>query len=343
MKRINRLYLALTALAAVALLIAAAPVIDRQFPGGIRLSGNSHRYTDSGTELLRDSLGVTQWIGNVLSPTSTPTFAGVNVTGTGPSAFNGIIDLTGTKNAIVKYGGTTTNLEAATAADLTNTVAQVLSSASSPMFASVYVGASNLVGEVSRKIEAGTSDVLTGKTFDAAATGNVLKQTKYLYLGQAWHRLDNAGCVVVNSNDFAAVHFMMPQFSGSAATNANTCRFALVVPPDIDTTVDLTVTIKVELGGADTADHIYHVGMASVADSAAASATAANFVAFTLTGDASGASGDIETVTGTLTAWKSNVTAGQFWIIELRRDGANDASTQASYLREMVISYGSTL
>lgn len=46
------------AVGAVVLLAGAAADINRHFPGGITLSGNSHVYTDSGTELQRDGVAV---------------------------------------------------------------------------------------------------------------------------------------------------------------------------------------------------------------------------------------------------------------------------------------------
>lgn len=189
------------------------------------------------------------------------------------------------------------------------------------------------------------STALSGPVSIATNGTTSVKTTKYLYIGQGWNRLSGTGCVLVNTNDVTAVHFMVPQFSGDATTgvtNQNFVRFVLAVPADIDTSVDLTATLKFELGGADTAAHTYHIGMVSVADSAAADATAATYVTLSFAGDASGASGDIETIgPTTLTGWKSAVTAGQYWVIQLDRLGS-DTSTVNSWLRELVIAYGST-
>lgn len=151
--------------------------------------------------------------------------------------------------------------------------------------------------------------------------------------------VDNAGCTYPNTNDFTLPTFMVPQFSGTGASNANYCRFAIRVPSDIDTAVDLTAALTFELTGADTGAHTYHLGMVSIANSAAIAGTPANFVSLSFAGDASGASGDVESIAATtLTGWKSAVTAGQWWLLELRRDGT-DASTVASRLQELEIFY----
>jgi hypothetical protein len=68
-----------------------------------------------------------------------------------------------------------------------------------------------------------------------------------------------------------------------------------------------------------------------------------NEIAMTFAGDASGAQYDIVTVGfTTLTNWKSNVTAGNFWSIFVCRDGDADASTVGSYSMSLTIRYGST-
>jgi hypothetical protein len=187
-----------------------------------------------------------------------------------------------------------------------------------------------------------TTDTFTNKTLDAAATGNVLKQIRSLKFNFP-RMVDNTGCTIGNTNNYSLATFMVPQFSGTGATNANYMRFGVRVPDDIDTAVDLTAKLTFELTGADTGAHTYHVGMVSIADSAAIAGTAANFVALSFAGDGSGASGDVESIAATtLTAWRTNMTAGQWWLIELRRDGANDASTVASRFQELEIFYTST-
>jgi len=156
------------------------------------------------------------------------------------------------------------------------------------------------------------------------------------------HRCDGTGAVIA-TNDYTQAYWGHALFSGSAATNANYIEYRLVVPDDIDTSVDLKVTRwKVRLSAADTSAHIYNIGMASVADSASYdSPTLGQWVSLSLSADASGASGDVETVSNvTLTSWKSNVTAGQLWVIRINRDGASDTSNIASYDAGLVLEYG---
>lgn len=256
--------------------------------------------------------------------------------------------------------GTLTVTNAVTALTITTATEATANMATATAGTLTVTNGSTLAGAVTAPSIAVTNNASVGGTAtiatSAIATATIgtltvtngpahIKTTKYLYIGQGWNRLSGTGCVLVNTNDVTAVHFMVPQFSGDATTgvtNQNFVRFVLAVPADIDTSVDLTATLKFELGGADTAAHTYHIGMVSVADSAAADATAANYVTLSFAGDASGASGDIETIGATtLTNWKSNVTASQYWVIQLDRLGS-DTSTVNSWLRELVIAYGST-
>jgi len=83
--------------------------------------------------------------------------------------------------------------------------------------------------------------------------------------------------------------------------------------------------------------------MASIADSEANSASIANTIGLTFSADASGAQGDVETASGTLTGWAEAVSAGEKIIIRVARDGddaANDSSTVDSYSDKLVIRYG---
>jgi hypothetical protein len=179
-------------------------------------------------------------------------------------------------------------------------------------------------------------------TIDPTVTGTTLKLQKSLKL-QFPRYIDGAGCTYSNTNDYTALTFMLPQFSGSGATNANYCDFAFRVPSDLDTSKDLTASLTIRLTAADTSGHTYDVGMVSIANSSGAAGTPANFVALTIAGDASGASGDIESVSAvTLTDWRSNLTAGQWCLLRLNRDGANDASAVASNLMELEIFYWAT-
>jgi hypothetical protein len=131
------------------------------------------------------------------------------------------------------------------------------------------------------------------------------------------------------------------KFGNATDKATNYAEYSLVVPPDIDTSVDLVGTFKFILSGADTADHEYEISFDSVADSAAWAGSLGDAVSLAFTADASGAEGDVETATGTLTGWKEAMTAGDVFIIRIARDGdhATDASTVDSYSGPLVIKY----
>jgi len=180
-------------------------------------------------------------------------------------------------------------------------------------------------------------------TTTADGGSHSLKVKNYIVLAFP-HLCDGAGAIIA-TNDNTQKFFGQALFSGTAATNANFVEYRLTVPEDIDTAVDLKVERwKIRLSNTDTSAHKYNIAMASVADSAGYdSPTLGQWVAIDIGADASGASGDVETVSNvTLTDWKSNVTAGRLWVIRVNRDGANDTSTVAAYSGPLVISYGST-
>jgi hypothetical protein len=153
-------------------------------------------------------------------------------------------------------------------------------------------------------------------------------------------RIDGTGCTYPNTNDFTLTTFMVPRFSGTTVSNSNWCRFAVRAPKDIDTSVALTASLTVRLTTADTAAQIYNVGFASVANSAVSIATVGTWIKLDIAADASGASDDVESVSNVaLTGWAAGLTANQWWVIELNRAGAADASTVASDFLELQIEY----
>lgn len=185
------------------------------------------------------------------------------------------------------------------------------------------------------------SNNITG-TIDPTQTGLTVKQRRSLKL-QFPRKVDGSGCIYSNTNDYTALTFMVPRFSGSAATNVNNCSFAFRVPSDLDTTVDLTASLHVRLSGADTSASTYTVGMASVSNSADWEPTAINFVTLTVPADAGGGSGNVESVNGvTLTSWRSSLVANEWWYVLLQRDGVNDSSNVAHDFLELEIFYTST-
>jgi hyaluronoglucosaminidase len=186
---------------------------------------------------------------------------------------------------------------------------------------------------------ASSTNTLTNKTYDTSATGNVLKQTKYLYFDRprlkitAWD----------NTTSRWAGQFKYP----NAAVKGDECvEYVAVVPDDIDTSVDLAAKFKFILSGADTGSHLYYIYSSNTADSSDVAGTLSNEVAFASKTDASGAQYDVETTPSattwtTMTGWKSTLTAGYNWAISVCRDGANDTSTVDSYSHSLVIRYGS--
>jgi len=186
-----------------------------------------------------------------------------------------------------------------------------------------------------------TTDTLTNKTLDVDGTGNVLKTWGYIVLANP--TLCAAGAPMQTTN--TARVFGQCKYGNGTDKATNYAEYILTVPPDIDTSVDLTAKFKFVLGDADTGDHEYEISMISIADSADNASAPSNAVSLAYTADASGASGDVETAgETTLTDWKSNVTAGNLWYIRVARDGdhANDGSTVDSYSGPLVIKYKKT-
>lgn len=296
------------------------------FTTGTPSAGNVAVYTGSGTT-------------NIV-PSATLTITDTN------AAFAGFISLTGTTNRLTVSGGTLL-LDGATiggsATEITITNNYIFNGKVTINTNVFLTNSGTLYVNGEPVVTASSTNTFTNKTFDADAAGNVLKQAKSLKL-QYPRRIDGTGCTYSNTNDYTAERFLIPLFSGTAATNANYARYGFMIPNDWDTSVDPTIRIAEELSGADTGARNYHIGMISVANSAPANGTAANFVVVAGITDASGGSGDSETSTSatTLTGWSAAMTPNRWCVVELRRDGANDASTVGSYINEAEISYTST-
>jgi hypothetical protein len=183
-----------------------------------------------------------------------------------------------------------------------------------------------------------TSETLTNKTLDVDGTGNVLKSWGYLILTHP-HVCGSAAPMQTTSTTNT---FGQCKFSGTVEDN-NFAEYYLVVPSDIDTSVDLVATFKIKLDNTDTADHDYVISFDSVADSAAYAGSLGDPINLAYTADGSGAKDDVETAgPTTLTGWRSAMTAGQLFVIRITRDGddeTDDASTVASYSGPLVIKY----
>lgn len=184
-----------------------------------------------------------------------------------------------------------------------------------------------------------STTTFTNKTFDASSTGNILKQTKYLYLDTpSWA----SGTAATYDNTYHDV-----EFSGTAAKANNCAVYSTTVPDDLDNTVDIAARFKYELLGADTGAHLYVILMKSIADSSGVTGSygeLGNEISFGAKSDAAGAGADLETVGWkTLTNWATAVTPGHLWIIGVCRDGSNasDTSTVSSFSHSLTIRYGS--
>ena len=221
----------------------------------------------------------------------------------------------------------------------------------SPQFTAVEVGAASDTtlarvgaGQVSVEgvnvVTTSSTDTLTNKTIDANGTGNVLKGYGYITLS-APHIF---GAGVTQQTTATARVYGQALFANATDQATNFVEYTLEVPRDLDTSVDLVGYFKFNLGGADTGDHDYVISMIDIADSADNATAVGDAVNLAFTADASGASGDIETATGTLTGWAAALTPGSKLIIRVARDGdaAADASTVDSYSGPLTIRYGFT-
>lgn len=194
---------------------------------------------------------------------------------------------------------------------------------------------------VQGEITAYASDTatFTNKTLDASATGNVVKMWGYLVLSHP-HVF---GSGVTQQTTVTANTYGQALFSNATDKATNYVEYYVVVPPDIDTAVDLTAMLKVQLAAGDTGDQEYEISFDSVTDSAAYAGTLGDPISLAFTADASGAANDVETAgETTLTGWRSAMTAGQLMVIRVARDGdhANDTSTQNTTSGPLVIKYG---
>jgi hypothetical protein len=194
---------------------------------------------------------------------------------------------------------------------------------------------------VQTELAAYPTDTVTwqNKTFDAAATGNVLKQTKHLYLIRPDYS-DGAGAVP-QTNSYVASGLMHYTFSGNAETNVNWVVYETVVPPDIDTSVPLTATFKFTGSGSDPDALVFHFTYGEgVAGSAFPPTIASLPIVMTVT-PTSPAAGVLQSSGATtLTGWAAALTPGRTLAIKVARlqNSADDSARDVL----LDIAYGST-
>jgi hypothetical protein len=188
-----------------------------------------------------------------------------------------------------------------------------------------------------------STEAFTNKTLDAAGTGNVLKQTRYMNLMRPdWG--DGTGAVP-QTNSFVASGLMHYTFSGNAETNANYVVYETIVPPDIDTSVAMTATFAFLSGGTDADTVTFHIayglGVVGSTYPVAVANIATSPLAFAAVTPTTPAAGDYQTTAAlTLTGWAASMTAGTPLLISVRRlQDSNDDSQRDVFLR---IAYGST-
>jgi hypothetical protein len=189
----------------------------------------------------------------------------------------------------------------------------------------------------------GSTVSFTGKTFDAAATGNVLKQTKHLFLMRPDYG-DGVGAVP-QTNSYVASGLTHYTFTGGTAeTNANWVVYEAVVPADLDTAVAMTATIGFVSGGTDADTVTFHLtyalGAAGTAMPSLKTGIALLPIVMTTT-PTTPASGDVQvSAATTLTGWAATMTPGTpLFICVARLNDSNDDTQREMFLD---LAYGST-
>jgi hypothetical protein len=214
-----------------------------------------------------------------------------------------------------------------------------------------------------------TDSSLSGLTADYLAWNGEVVIFIYSTVTSKWHYV---GYPKVQNNIslaglFGWIHLQHPHTFGSGVTQGTTIttntyghatfaddadeatnyvEWLITVPDDIDTSVDLTATFKFQLEAAETENkkHEYIVSMVSIGHSEQADASLGQPITIAFVAGAAELEDDVQITTETtLTAWKSNVTAGEVWRIRLARDGddvTNDDSTVDSTTIDLAIKYG---
>lgn len=187
-----------------------------------------------------------------------------------------------------------------------------------------------------------TATTVTGATIDS--TVNVLKLSGYADFTHP-HALDAHGASIIVTNDYTSLAWGHATFPGDHPTNENYVIYQWVVPPDIDTAVDLTAQLWVVGAGTDADDIEFRISMQDTAGGATTTTAAmsyANPIVLAVT-PTSPAAADLQVVpaaAATLTGWKAAITAGHLLqICVARHNNSNDDAYSDRMLR---INYAKT-
>lgn len=199
-----------------------------------------------------------------------------------------------------------------------------------------------ITAAIDGKSSPSSSDTFTNKTFDASATGNILKMKGYIGF-PAPHYADNVSAItqtVASSKYFGQV-----LFANNIDYQSNWTKYRWFVPDDIDTTVDLTLRYSFTPSASETSITQRYIMRMCTFASGNADCTEGTAVNLDYSGNTTANNERI--LTDTLTGWASALsgTAGYNWIISIGRDGDDgtyDSSVQNSYSGRLVITYGKT-
>lgn len=188
-----------------------------------------------------------------------------------------------------------------------------------------------LDGKTSPLLSQDEAQTLTNKTFDASAPGNILKFLDYKdFVYPA--KVDGANCTII-TNDVTSALWGLATFNGTGETNTSWSFFRLgVVPPDLDTAVELTIkNLAVRVSGTDADAATLDFGLFSPASSAGHAPTAwssfSTFIRASVTPSSPAAEDIFYFADITLTGWAAGVTAGRPFIIGIARlNTTNDDS-----------------
>jgi hypothetical protein len=187
------------------------------------------------------------------------------------------------------------------------------------------------------------SQILTNKTFDGAGTGNVLKFKSYPQFTSPL-RVDGTNCTIGTTS--TTLGYGLATYSNSAAGSANWAEFRILVPNDLDNTVEPRFRIADLLGGADTGTRRYVVTAIDLASSASATPTPSATVTNVDIVDASGANGDVDisSYTSAAAGTAAALTPGHLLVLRVARDGSSgtDTSTVNSTLLSLEFEYAAS-